>query len=137
MMKKLLALLVVLFGLVALVGCAGGGTTTNQANDVIDTLEEDGYVLETRDEDSREYYQANMVNTKYGLDVDVTELYVGYVNGNERWVEIVVLKNSTQATEFYDELMLEATSGRFVVKLESVVIITFSEATANLFTSKS
>jgi len=136
MMKKLLALLVVLFGLVALVGCTGG-STTNQAADVIDTLEEDGYVLETRDEDSREYYQANMVNTKYGLDVDVTELYVGYVNGNERWVEIVVLKNSTQATEFYDELMLEATSGRFVVKLESVVIITFSEATANLFTSKS
>jgi hypothetical protein len=137
MMKKLMALLVVLFGLVALVGCAGGGSTTNKADDVIDTLEEDGYVLEARDEDSREYYQANMVNTKYGIDVDVTELYVGYVNGSERWVEIVVLKNNTQATEFYDELMLEATEGRFVVKLESVVIITFSEATANLFTSKS
>ncbi len=137
MMKKLFALLVVLFGLVALVGCAGGGTTTNQANDVIDTLEEDGYVLETRDEDSREYYQANMVNSKYDLSLDVTELYVGYVNVTERWVEIVVLKNESQATEFYDALMVEATSGRFVVRVDTVVIITFSEATANLFTSKS
>ncbi len=135
MMKKLLAVLVVLFGLVALMGCTGG-STTNQAADVIDTLEEDGYVLETRDEDSREYYQANMVNSKYDLSLDVTELYVGYVNVTERWVEIVVLKNESQATEFYDALMVEATSGRFVVRVDTVVIITFSEATANLFTSK-
>jgi hypothetical protein len=137
-MRKLVVLLVVFLGLsVVLIGCGGGGTTSNEATEVIDTLEEDGYVFEARDEDSREYYQANMINNKFDLNVDVTELYVGYVNENQRWAEIIVLKTDAQAEDFYDELMIEATEGRFVIREGSVIILTFSQETANLFQSKS
>ncbi len=134
-MKKIFFSFLFLLGLsLFLVACSGGSSKTT--SDVIDILEEDGYVLEQRDEDSREYYQANMVNEKYDLDLDVIDLYVGYVNTSERWAEIVVLKDNDQATDFYDELMIEATEGRFVVIQDNVVILTFSSETAGLFNMK-
>lgn len=134
-MKKMVVSFIFLFALsLFLVACGGGGSQTT--SDVIDTLEADGYVFEQRDEDSREYYQANMVNDKYDLNVDVVDLYVGYVNSNERWVEIVVLKDDGQATDFYDELMIEATEGRYVIIQDNVVILTFSSETAGLFNTK-
>ncbi|MBU1143772.1 MAG: hypothetical protein KKH92_09055 [Firmicutes bacterium] len=134
-MKKTVFSFLFLLGLsLFLVSCSGGSSKT--ASDMIDTLEGDGYALEQRDEDSREYYQANMVNDKYDLDVDVIDLYVGYVNSRERWAEIVVLKNATQAEAFYDELMIENTVGRFVIMKENVIILTFSSETANLFSVK-
>lgn len=124
--------LVVLLSL-TLVGCSEG---SSNASDVIDILENDGYVLEERDGDSIDYYQSNMVNNKYDLNVDVVKLYVGYVNSSERWVEIIVLKDSGQAQEFVTELNIESTPGRLVIQQEAVVIITFSTDTANLFESK-
>ncbi len=134
-MKKIVVSFIFLLALsLFLVACGGGGSQTT--SDVIDTLEADGYVFEQRDEDSREYYQANMVNDKYDLNVDVVDLYVGYVNSNERWVEIVVLKDYGQATDFYDELMIEATEGRYVIIQDNVVILTFSSETAGLFNTK-
>jgi len=132
--KKSVLSIVFLFALgLSFVACAGG---SSRISEVINTLEADGYELEERDEDSREYYQANMVNDMYDLDVDVIELYVGYVDDTERWAEIVVLENDAQATEFYDKLMIEATQGRYVLKMENVVILTFSQETSNLFTYK-
>lgn len=134
-MKKIVFSFLFLFGLsLFLVACSGGSSKTT--SEVIDTLEGDGYVLEQRDEDSREYYQANMLNDKYDLDVDVIDLYVGYVNSSERWVEIIVLKDADQAGDFYDELMIEGTSGRYVVIQDNVVILTFSSETAGLFSTK-
>lgn len=134
-MKKIVFSFLFLFGLsLFLVACGGGSSKTE--SDMIDTLEGDGYVLEQRDEDSREYYQANMVNDKYDLDVDVIDLYVGYVNSSERWAEIIVLKDAAQAEDFYDELMIEGTEGRFVIMKENVIILTFSSETAGLFSTK-
>ena len=131
-MKKFFIGFALLLGLsLFLVACGGGGTAS--ATEVIDMLEGDGYVLEKRDDESMDYYQTNMVNDKYDLNVDVVELYVGYVDGSERWAEIIVLKDASQAEAFYDELMIEDYPDRFVILKDNTVILTFSSDTAGLF----
>jgi hypothetical protein len=133
-MKKLGFLCVLLLSLtIVLFGCSGGSAN---ADDVIGTLEDEGYVFEERDSDSKTYYQTNMINDKFDLDLEVTELYVGYINSSERWVEIVALKNESQADDFKQALVNESIEGRLIVQESNVIIITFSQETASLFQTK-
>lgn len=132
-MRKLFVLLVLMGTLsMMLMGCGGASSS----KDVTDLLEDNGYVLEARDEDSINYYEATMINDKYDLNVEVTSLYVGYVNSDERWAEIVVLKTEAQAEDFVQALVNENVQGRYNIRQENVVIITFSQETNALFSSK-
>jgi hypothetical protein len=133
-MKKLGLLCVLLLSLsIVLFGCSGDSA---KADDVISTLEDEGYVFEERDNDSKSYYQTNMINEKFDLSLEVTALYVGYINSNERWVEIVALKNESQAEDFKQALVNESIEGRLIIQESNVIIITFSQDTANLFLNK-
>ena len=109
--------------------CSGGG----DAAAFLKVMEDDGYVFEIRDEDSTAYYENDIVNIPYELDVDVVELYVGYVDGSARWAEVVVLKSVDDANQYKAKLDLEATSGRFVIQEENIILITFSQETNALF----
>lgn len=134
-MKKVLTFSVLLLCLsIFLIGCSGG-PGSSISNEVIDLLESDGYILEERDKDSVQYYQTNMVNDKYTLDLEISELYIGYVNEIERWAEIIIFEDFDQASEFYDELMIEASLGRYVIQEEHIIIITFSDETYDIFNS--
>lgn len=118
-------------------GCQSGDSNQEETDTFLAVMETGGYVFEQRDEDSREYYQANQVNQKYDLDVDVIDLYVGYVNQNDRWAEVVVLATNAQAASFKSELDIEATEGRLVLLQDNIILITYSQETIALFnTSK-
>ena len=126
--KHLILACITLFVLF-LSACAGGADTAA----FLKTMEDDGYVFEIRDEDSTAYYENDIVNIPYELDVDVVELYVGYVDGSARWAEVVVLKTVGEAEQYKAKLDLEGTAGRFVIRQENIVLITFSQETNALF----
>lgn len=116
------------------ISCDIGGKSNT--GDFLEVMENDGYVFDQRDEDSREYYQANQINEKFDLDVDVVELYVGYVNENERWAEVIVFESEEQAIEVKAALDLEATEGRIVMQSKAILLITFSAETIRLYQNK-
>jgi hypothetical protein len=105
-------------------------------SDFLEVMENSGYEFDQRDNDSREYYQTNQINEKFELDVDVIDLYVGYVNENERWAEVIVFESEAEATEVKTALDLEATEGRFVMQSKAILMITFSSETIQLFQNK-
>ncbi len=115
----------------ALTGCGQTGGQEVQA--FLDIMETDGYVFTQRDQDAMAYYEENMINLKYDLDVEVDDYYIGYVNSTERWAEVIVLANETQATGFQTELNAEAVEGRLVLRDGNIVLITFSAATISLY----
>ncbi len=131
-MKRWSLLLILgLFFSFSTIACSPSPSATSE--DIIAVLEDDGYVLTIRDEDSREYYQATQVNELYELDLDVKDLYVGYVNETERWLELVVFQDEADATSFKEKLDLEGTTGRLVYQDGPVILITYSADTISLF----
>ncbi|MFA5007237.1 MAG: hypothetical protein WC509_07195 [Candidatus Izemoplasmatales bacterium] len=129
MRLKHLVIACIAFFALFLSACSGSGNTAA----FLKTMEDVGYVFEIRDEDSTAYYEHDIVNVPYELDVDVIELYVGYVDGSARWAEVVVLKTVGEAEQYKAKLDLEATAGRFVIQEENIVLITFSPETNALF----
>lgn len=132
-MKKILyVLLVALLG-ISIIGCDSAGSKT--ADDVKATLEEAGYVLTQRDSDAITYYQDTYVNSNYDIDITVDDLYVGYINSTERWVELVVLASDSDAEDYQAALALEGTEGRLVYRDGNVLVITYSSDTIALFST--
>ncbi|MGD9910554.1 MAG: hypothetical protein AB7U79_08150 [Candidatus Izemoplasmatales bacterium] len=130
-MKKLLyVLLVALLG-ISIIGCDDAGSKT--ADDIKTTLEEAGYVLTQRDSDAIEYYQDTYVNASYEIEISVEDLYVGYINSTERWIELVVLSSDSDAETYQVALNDEGTEGRLVYRDGSVLLITYSSETIALF----
>lgn len=120
--------------LVSLLVACGGSSGGASTSDFLKVMEDEGYVFTQRDEDGREYYQANSVNAAYDLDLDVTDLYVGYINSSERWAEVVVFKTSAQAESYRNELVQDENKvGLIVVIDENVVLLTYSSETASLY----
>lgn len=136
-MKKVFAGFAFLFVMLFVLAACGGDDDSNDNNNesasVISTLEAAGYVMSKRDADSTTYYETNHVNQKFDLSLDVTDLYIGYINEVERWVEVIVMKNESQATTLKNKLVEEAEFGRFVIQEGSVIILTFSQETSELF----
>ena len=67
---------------------------------VIDKLEDMGYVLNTYDEESHNYMEGQ-IQQQYGLTVQIKKLYQGYINQDERWVQVVVFENEQQAAQYF------------------------------------
>lgn len=134
MMRRMLWIAgLILVGL-TLVACDLGGKTNSGIDEVLELMEADGYVFDERDADSIQYYEDNMINTKFDVDLDVIEVYLGYVDQTERWAEVVVFASEEEANEYKIKLVEEAVEGRLIVLRDSVVILTFSGETAALFT---
>jgi len=102
-------------------------------DDVIAILETGGYVMESRDADSIAYFQLNMVNDKYDLVTTVVSCWLGYVNQVERWVEVVQFSSENEAQSYETALGIEATEGRLVYRQTTVVLVTYSQDTIDLF----
>jgi hypothetical protein len=134
MNKRFLGIILALVLSFAMISCDIGEKSATR--DFLEVMENDGYEFEQRDEDSREYYQANQINEKFDIDVDVVDLYVGYVNESERWAEVVVFESEAQATQVKAELDLEATEGRIVMQSKAILLITFSTETIGLYQFK-
>ncbi len=131
MKTRLMILGIFLLAGFALTGCSGASNQDVQA--FLGIMEADEYVFEQRNQEAMAYYEENMINVKYDLDVKVEDYYIGYVNNTERWAEVIVLANEAQATGFQTELNAEAVEGRLVLRDGSIVLITFSAATISLF----
>jgi len=70
---------------------------------LLNKLDDLGYVLTSYDQDSRDYFEGQ-IYTEHGLTVEIEKLYQGYINQVERWVQMIVFANETQAaTYFYKE----------------------------------
>jgi len=130
-MKRLLYVILAITLSFSIFACDSAGSKT--ADDMKSILEDGGYVLTQRDAESITYYQDTQINQKYDLDVTVEDLYVGYVNSTERWMELIVLSSESEAEDFQAELNIEATEGRLVYRDGSVVLITYSSETIALF----
>ena len=132
MKKRLFSMIFIFILALALASCDSAGG--KEIDDVIDTLTDAGYVLEERDAESIAYYQANNLRTTYGVSDGVVEgLYAGYINSTERWVEIVVMESVEQANALAAAIHAEGATGKLVLVKDTVVLITFSTETINLF----
>jgi len=106
-------------------------TTGESLDSVKDTLVNAGYSLEQRNADGMAYFQANIINEPYGLDVTVTDLYVGYLDGGS-WIELVELSSESEAIA-YSLALSNAGEGHLIYQTGRVVFYTFSEETYALF----
>ncbi|MFH0767267.1 MAG: hypothetical protein ABH890_02640 [Bacillota bacterium] len=131
-MRRLVFMVIVLVLLsFSLAACASTGVKT--ADDMMETLALEGYTFDERDSDAMAYYESHVLDETYGLDATVKGLYIGYVNEDERWVEIVVLANNDQAEAYVAAIYAEGATGKLTVLRDSVVLITYSTETVNLF----
>jgi hypothetical protein len=132
-MKRLLWITGMLLIAFSLFACDLGGNEKSKIDDVLEVMEADGYAFTVRDAESIQYYEDNMVNTKFDVDLDVTGVYLGYVNQSERWAEVVEFATKEDALEYRTKCTEEAVEGRIVLLQGNVVILTFSSQTAGLF----
>jgi len=92
-------------------------------------LEGEGYTFTERDQDSIDYYTENMILNLYGVTATVNELYLGYVNSTERWLELIGFSSSTEAQAYYDAVVEQDESGMLIFIENDTVVITFSQDT--------
>jgi hypothetical protein len=122
---------------ISLVACEIGGKTKSKIDDVLDVMEADGYAFTVRDAESIQYYEDNMVNLKFDVALDVTGVFLGYVDQTERWAEVVEFATKDDASAYRTKLVEENIDGRLVYLDGNVVVLTFSSQTVALFnTSK-
>lgn len=134
-MKRLLWIVGLTMLAISLIACDLGGKEKSKIDDVLEIMEADGYVFTVRDAESIQYYEDNMVNTKFDVELDVTGVFLGYVNQSERWAEVVEFATKEDALEYRTKCTEEALEGRIVLLDSNVVILTFSSETAGLFNS--
>jgi hypothetical protein len=122
---------------ISLVACEIGGKTKSSIDDVLDVMEADGYAFTVRDAESIQYYEDNMVNLKFDVVLNVTGVFLGYVDQTERWAEVVEFATKDDAIAYRTKLVEENIVGRLVYLDGNVVVLTFSNQTIALFnTSK-
>ena len=132
MNKRFFAAILIFVLAVLLASC--DSSASNPTDDLLDTLTGAGYVMEERDAESIAYYQANTLRTTYAVEDGVVEkLYVGYIDGTERWVEVVTLANTQQANSYAQAIYAEGATGKLLIVKNEVILITFSTETINLF----
>lgn len=132
-MKKLMLLILVSIFTFSLVGCGNdsddGGNNNAVLPNIKTTLEAEGYVFEQRNADAITYYNNNAVNTKYSIDVTVTDLYIAYIDGSQAWMELIEFSSAAEADEFTSGIDTLDTSGLLYHKEGSVVVITYTQTT--------
>ena len=130
-MKKLLLVIVITLFTFSLVGCGGSNNQNEDSNlpNIKSTLEAEGYEFTQRDADAISYYNQNAVNDVYSVDLDVTDLYIAYINGSTGWLEMIQFSSTAQATEFTQAIDNVDTSGMLYYQDGPVVVITYRQET--------
>ncbi|MCF7975037.1 MAG: hypothetical protein K9N55_14575 [Phycisphaerae bacterium] len=132
-MKGLLTVLSLSISVLVMAGCGsdnGGGSSTK--SEVMSVLKQGGYALEQRDSQAMAYYTDKMLNTKYGLNCTLNDLYVGYID-QARWMELLVFKSVGDADSYVAALKTENEAGKLVHQDGTSVVVTFSQETIDLF----
>lgn len=138
-MKKLLAYLLMFMGLTLLTACGGSDDNddteksgSTSLDSIITILETEGYELTPRDSDSIEYYTGRLL-TDYNITVNLKNWQVGYINVDERWLELYEFDSLEDANAFYQALSDEEDAGRFLYQDGNIVVQTYSAETNALF----
>ena len=92
---------------------------------IVTKLEDIGYVFQTYDHESYDYFQ-NKLKTDYDISVNVEKLYQGYVNQVDGFTQIIVLKNSDQATLVYHAKLNDANESGYHFRANNIVVYTVS-----------
>lgn len=116
-MKKVLGLLVLLAFTLVLSGCG----EEDHLSSIKDKLEDIGYVFEQRDDDAITYYNNKAVNEAFEVDVTLTDLYIGYVDSNQHWLELLVFDSEGDAQDYVDN----CDAGYIIYREGNVLFITF------------
>jgi len=132
-MKKLLFAVLLISLILVLTACNKDKTDPkfeDQSTTVVAVLEEEGFILTQHDQDSCQYFQDNTV-ANLGLDLNVIELYIGYLD-NESWVQIIAFDSENSATQFKEAYLLDD-STILTYQDQNSVLLTYTQATIDLF----
>ena len=127
-MKKLVGLLLLLAFTVTLSGCG----EEDHLSSIKDKLEEIGYVFEQRNADAIEYYNNKAVNEAFDIDVTLTDLYIGYVDSDQHWLELLVFENDEDAASYHEN----CDAGYIIYREGNVLFITFWDGAMAPFTEE-
>ncbi|MBU1093037.1 MAG: hypothetical protein KKH01_01095 [Firmicutes bacterium] len=131
MRKSILTILLTLCLSFYLMSCTESGEDT--AKSMIQTLEDAGYVIESQDSEAIDSFMAHILLDGYSINATISALYIGYINENERWVQLIVFENKDLAAIYIQALYDEQVSGRLSYVSGYVVMITYSQETVDLF----
>ncbi|MBU1019648.1 MAG: hypothetical protein KJ847_00420 [Firmicutes bacterium] len=132
-MKKLLFAVLLISLILVLTACNKDKTDPkfeDQSTTVVAVLEEEGFVLTKHDQDSCQYFQDNTV-ANLGLDLNVIELYIGYLDSGS-WVQIIAFDSENSATQFKEAYLLDD-STILTYQDQNSVLLTYTQATIDLF----
>jgi hypothetical protein len=131
-MKKLGLGLFILIIAFTLAGCTPGGDPSEDSTTatVVAVLIDAGYVMTEHDNDAKTYFQNNTVSD-LGLDLVVTDLYIGYLDGGS-WAQVVGFENSAAAESFKTALQ-ESDAALLVYVDGNTVMQTYTQETFDLY----
>ncbi len=113
---------------------SGVVTGTKTIAQVLAILDEAGYEdLDENNTPSQYTFFEGKINDDYGLDLDVTGFYLGYVPPYTRWVQVVVFGSVANAIAYSDALKADVNVGGYVWCEGNIVIQTSSMETYLLF----
>ena len=138
-MKKILVTMITIVFLLGLTACENNetpglgktGEVTSSVQTVVGVLEAAGYELTEHDADAVSYFQENTIDD-LGVSATVTDLYMGYLNGDS-WVQVIGFNSSTEANDVavaFGDLQNE---GQLVYLDTNTVLLTFTQTTYDLF----
>jgi len=94
---------------------------------VLTILANEGYVnMDENNNASQDTYYEGLINTNYGLDLDVTGFYQGYVPSYTRWTMVVVFGSISDAASYFQALQNDETNSSYLWLEGNIVIETAS-----------
>ena len=134
-MKKLLSIMMLLVVITFITGCAEnneepGKGAISRVSEIVQILEDADYDLTMHDDDAISYFQENTVDD-LGAEATVTDLYMGYLDGNN-WVQVIGLESDLGARNLKAAFESED-EGQYVYQIGNTVVLTYTEETYNLF----
>ena len=136
-MKKILIAISLFLLIGGLSSCSGSDNEIDfeaKVYEMSTLLTTSGYVLEKQGYASKLDYTTKEIENRFGIELFIFELYIGYINTNEREVFLVAFMTSEDATLYEDNLRNEEDmDDRLVLREGQVVIITYSQETIDIF----
>lgn len=104
--------------------------TDSQVTSVVQALEDAGYELTEHDADSRAYFSDNTI-ADLGLDLNVTGLYIGYLDGGA-WAQVIEFE-TTSAAQLVAAAFTAADEDQLVYRDGNTILLTYTQSTYDLF----
>jgi hypothetical protein len=138
-MKKVMVFSITCLLFLFITGCTNNETPGLTRGDeersttlsIVAILEGEGYELTNHDAEAVTYFQENTVDD-LGVTATVSSLYMGYLDGNN-WVQVIGLNSSTEASDLANAFEEEQDEGQLVYLEGNTVVLTYTQATYDLF----